>query len=518
MLPRIQFYAVVVIPGAVLMALEIVSSRVLAPQFGNSVYVWGSIIGVFLAAMSIGYVWGGRLADARPRLADLGLLLIAAAGAQALVLLAARPVVDVLGEWTAGAPWGTLVATSVLFGPPTLLLATVAPYVVRLAARDLKLLGGTAGHLYAISTGGSLLGTLGATFALIPYLALDAILRLLLLLTLAAGASAVGTAWREHRLAAALAASLAVLALTGPLLPGGPRDVLAERLTPYQTLLITQRDGVRWMTSDGTLHAAVDVATGEPWLLYPRAAAGVVLFVPEIEDVLVLGMGGGSFGSYMRSRLPELRVDYVDIDPAVPELARRLMYFRDDPFSTVRVDDARRFLRRSSRRWDVIYTDTYIGHSIPFHLSTVEFFREVEAHLRPDGAFGVNLVAAPETPFGGAFLRSVRAVFPHTYLFNVPGGNYFLVATNGAERWTDDQLGDRARQLAERWTFDPSLVEIAGFLSEGAVDLSEAMLLRDAFAPVNHLIHRDAERSAPAVEPPEPPRPPAVRSAPGGQI
>ncbi len=60
MLSRIQFYSIVVIPGAVLMALEIVSSRVLAPQFGSSVYVWGSIIGVFLAAMSIGYVWGGR--------------------------------------------------------------------------------------------------------------------------------------------------------------------------------------------------------------------------------------------------------------------------------------------------------------------------------------------------------------------------------------------------------------------------------------------------------------------------
>lgn len=503
MLSLIRFYGVVVIPGAVLMALEIVSSRVLAPQFGNSVYVWGSIIGVFLAAMSLGYVWGGRLADARPDLAHLGQLLIAAAGAQAVVLLAGRRVVDALGDWTGGAPWGTLVATSILFGPPTLLLATVAPYVVKLATRDLRLLGGTAGHLYAISTGGSLLGTLGATFALIPYLGLDAILRLLLLLTLVAGVTAMGAAWRQNRLVTALAASLAVFAFASGLHPGGSRGVLAERLTPYQTLRVYERDGVRFMTSDGTLHAAVDVATGEPWMLYPRVAAGAVLFAPAAEDLLVLGLGGGSVGTYLRSRLPELRVDYVDIDPAVPELARRLMFFRDDPYTTVHVDDARRFLKESPRRWDFIYADTYIGHSIPFHLSTVEFFREVAAHLRPEGIFGVNLIAAPETPYGGAFLRSVREVFHQTYVFNVPGGNYFLVATTRTERWTGDQLGERARQLAERWTFEPSLIDIAGFLSRSPVDLSEAMLLRDAFAPVNYLIFRDAQSSVPKIQPPD---------------
>lgn len=502
MLFRIRFYSVVVIPGAVLMALEIVSSRVLAPQFGNSVYVWGSIIGVFLAAMSLGYVLGGRLADARPQLANLGQLLIAAAGTQAVVLLAGRRVVDVLGDWTSGEPWGTLVATSVLFGPPTVLLATVAPYAVKLATRDLSLLGGTAGHLYAISTAGSLLGTLGATFVLIPYLELDAILRLLLLLTVLAGAGAVGAAWREHRLAVALAASLAVLGFASDLLPA-PRDVLAERITPYQTLRVYERDGVRFMTSDGTLHAAIDVASGEPWLIYARTAAGALIFDPEIEDLLVLGMGGGSTGNYLKAQLPDLRVDYVDIDPAVPELARRLMSFRDHPGSAVHVDDARRFLKESTREWDFIYADTYIGHSIPFHLSTVEFFREVAAHLRPGGVFGVNLIASPETPFGGAFLRSVREVFSQTYVFKVPAGNFFLVATHREERWSADEIRDRARQLEGRWTFQPSLPEIAGYLSRGTVDLSEAMLLRDDFAPVNHLIFRDAERSVPALEPPE---------------
>lgn len=492
MLQRLQFYSVVVIPGGVLMALEIVSSRVLAPQFGSSVYVWGSIIGVFLAAMSLGYVWGGRLADARPRLACLGELLIGAAGSQTIVLLFGRRLVDALGAWTGGTPWGTLVAVSLLFGPPTVLLATVAPYAVKLATRDLSLLGGTAGHLYAVSTGGSLLGTLGATFVLIPYLGLDAILRLLLLATVLVGAGAVGAAWRRHRLATAAALSLLVLAVSNSLMPGARRGIIAERVTPYQTLRVVESDGVRSMVSDGTLHAAVDMETGKPWLVYPRIAVGALLFDPEMESMLVLGMGAGSVGSYLSGQVPELTVDYVDIDPAVPDLARRLMLFEDDARSAVHVDDARRFLNASSRTWDFIYADTYIGHSIPFHLSTVEFFRVVARHLEPAGLFGVNLVSSPATPFGAAFVRSVRAVFRQTYVFNVPGGNYFLLATNREERWSRQQLIERARQLAGRWSFDPSIVEIAGFLSRDTIDLADAKVLTDAYAPVNHLVTQDA--------------------------
>lgn len=495
MLKRFQFYCAVVIPGAVLMALEIVSSRVLSPQFGSSVYVWGSIIGVFLAAMSLGYVWGGRLADARPELSHLGQLLVGASAAQAVVLLFGRAMVDALGDWTGGAPWGTLVATSILFGPATTLLATVAPYAVKLATRDLSILGGTAGHLYAISTAGSLMGTLGATFVLIPYLGLNAILRLLLLATVLTAIGAIGASWRFHRLSTALALTLVVFAVSGKLLPSPPGDVLAERITPYQTLRVVGRDNIRFMSSDGTLHAAVDLKTGEPWLIYPRTTAGAVLFDPDMKDLLVLGMGGGSVGLYLGSRLG-LAVDYVDIDPVVPELARELMLFQEAEGSTVHVDDARHFLNESSRQWDFIYADTYIGHSIPFHLSTVEFFSEVVKHLRPDGLFGVNLISGPNTPYGAAFLRSVRHAFRQTYVFNVPGGNYFLLATDREERWNREQLADRARQLNDRWTFEPSLVDIAGFLNPDTVDLSEAMVLRDEFAPVNHLVLQQNSKDA----------------------
>ena len=489
MVSRLQFYWVVVAPAAVLMALEIVSSRVLAPQFGSSVYVWGSIIGVFLAAMSVGYALGGWLADRWPSLAHLGRLLLGAAFAQTVILLAGRPVVAALGELTGGSPTGTLLATALLFGPSTVLLATVSPYAVKLATRDLSLLGGTAGHLYAISTAASLVGTLGATFVLIPHLGIDVILRLLLMLTAATSLVALVSGRRE-RVTVAAAVALVALAVL-PLGREADAGVLADRITPYQTLKVVESDGVRYMYSDGTLHSTVILDSGEPWLIYPRYAAAALLLRPETASMLVLGMGGGSAGSYLERRLPALAVDYVEIDPAVPELAREYLLFEDGR-GTVHIDDGRRFLAaQGGRRWDFVYCDTYIGSSIPFHLSTVEFFREVRQHLEPGGGLGINVASGLDNPFTRAMLRSLREVFAQVLIFAVPQGNLLLLAADLSDAPDRGELLARARDLDARYGLDPSLEAIAGRLRQPDLDLSDAVVLTDAYAPVNHLVRFD---------------------------
>ncbi len=492
-LSSIRFYAVVIIPGAVLMALEIVSSRVLSPHFGSSVYVWGSIIGVFLAAMSIGYFWGGKLADRRPAMAIVGRLILAAGMAQTVVLLAGSRVVAALGDATNGSPGGTLLATALLFGPITTFLATVSPYVVKLATRDLGLLGGTAGHLYALSTAGSLAGTLGATFVLIPHLDLESILRLLLAITALVSIAALATRWRRERLYLALAASLLLFsAVPGTLTREAGSKLLADRITPYQTLRVSESDGVRFMLSDGTIHAAVVVESREPWLLYPRQAGAALLLKPDIERFLVLGMGGGGVGTYLQKQLPELSIDFVDIDPAVPELARELFFFQDGERARVHVDDGRRFLASRPRaRWDYIYADTYIGHSIPFHMATVEFFREVRAHLEAGGVFGLNLMSDVRSPFSRGILRSLASVFKELYVFVVPGGNYLILATDRARPPNRQQLLETARRLDPKYGFDPSLERMAGYYRGLDIDLTQALLLTDRFAPVNHLIRMD---------------------------
>jgi len=236
---RLRFYWVVAVCGGVLMALEILSSRVLAPHYGNSVYVWGSIISVFLAALSLGYLWGGRLADREPSMASLGRMVVLAAAFEAVLLLFGARLAGALAELTGGNPAGTLLAAAVLFGPASVMLATVSPWAVRLAVRDLGLVGNTAGRLFALSTLGSLAGTLACTFLLIPFLGLRQILGLLTALTALTACVAFAGAFRSE----VPATILAVILLAGSLpaasfAPQGAHDLIYERVTPYQTLQV----------------------------------------------------------------------------------------------------------------------------------------------------------------------------------------------------------------------------------------------------------------------------------------
>ncbi|HYG61690.1 MAG TPA: fused MFS/spermidine synthase [Thermoanaerobaculia bacterium] len=489
MLPRLRFYWVVVTCGAVIMALEIVSSRILAPYFGNSVYIWGSIISVFLAALSLGYLWGGRLADRHPTMAALGRMITFAAFGQALLLMAGVPVTQWLAARTGGASAGPLLAATVLFGPTSVLLATVSPWAVRLAARDLGHLGNTAGRLYALSTLGSLAGTLACTFLLIPFLELREILGLLTALTAVTALVAFGERLRAEAPTAALAALLVVFAVArGASVARPAPGLLHERTTPYQTLRVYERDGVRRLESDRMQQSAVEMATGEPAVQYIRHVPFVLLLRPDMDRMLALGMGAGSAAGYLQKRLPGLEMDNVDIDPAVPELARRFLLFRDSPRNRVHVADGRSFVHASDERWDFIFSDTYIGGSVPFHMTTVQFLEEVKRRLEPGGVFGVNLAAGLADPFSQAIYHTVEQRFRTTYVIQVKARANVLVLATDADPLPSDRLLARARELDRRWRFEPTLESLAGSRAPVDLDASGVPVLTDEFAPVDRLI------------------------------
>src|SRR5215207_3164984 len=194
--------------GGALLGLEIAARRVLAPYFGNSLYVWGALIGVVLAGLSTGYWVGGTIADRYPT----PRLLVAILGGSALLVLAIPYVdgwiLDRIVDWDPGPRLDPLLATIFLFGAPSVLLGTVSPIAVRLKARSLEGLGRTAGRLFAISTAGSIAGTFATAFWLIPELGTDQLL--------AAGAVALMLAAAfvalVERLAVALVAAVAIAA------------------------------------------------------------------------------------------------------------------------------------------------------------------------------------------------------------------------------------------------------------------------------------------------------------------
>lgn len=168
-------HVVAFLSGAVLLGLEIVASRVLAPYFGNSVYVWGSLISVFLLALSIGYWLGGELADRRPNLGTLGLILGLAAVCVLVLPLVYLPVGQAIANLGLEPRTAVLLASVLFFLAPSVFMGMVSPFAIKLSARDLEAIGRTSGRVYALSTLGSISGALAVSFFLIQWLGTRAI-------------------------------------------------------------------------------------------------------------------------------------------------------------------------------------------------------------------------------------------------------------------------------------------------------------------------------------------------------
>jgi len=167
---------IVFICGAVVMSFEILGSRVLAPNFGSSVFVWGSLISVFLTGLSAGYYLGGRIADRNPSSRKLGLMIIAPGVLFLTFPLYSAPITDWIFIQDLGVRLSPLIASLVLFLLPSFFLGIVSPYTAKLMICSLHTSGKTIGTLYALSTFGSIIGTLVTSFYLITIAGVNALI------------------------------------------------------------------------------------------------------------------------------------------------------------------------------------------------------------------------------------------------------------------------------------------------------------------------------------------------------
>ena len=480
--------------GAILMGLELAGSRVLAPHFGGSIFVWGSLIGVVLAAMSLGYYIGGRLVDRWPRASLLAAILFAA-GVFLLLLPRYGPeICDRIALRDFGARANSLIACIILFFVPGLLMAVTSPFVIRLTARTISRVGQTAGAVYAVSTVGSIVGTLGTAFYLITWLHTSTTLYLLggLLLFAALIAAAMG----GPRRGAAVAAALALCAVAQPAY--AKERVLLERDSPYHRLLVTDDGEHRWLRADNIWHTQMDLHDPHGrGLVYSDYADLALVFKPDIRRVLVIGLGGGTIPKRFVRDYPQVTVDAVEIDPDVIKIAARYFDCKPGPRLKIHQSDGRMFLRRSKEKWDLIVLDAYYADTVPFFLTTREFFGIAKERLTPGGVFANNVVsrvAGPRSKFFRSVYRTMGEVFPQVYAFKVAeSGTRFInievFAVNASEPTSLAELRRRAARMQGKVIKDDELLDRLDGYVGGSVSTEDVPTLTDDYAPVDALIH-----------------------------
>ncbi|HVE70406.1 MAG TPA: fused MFS/spermidine synthase [Thermoanaerobaculia bacterium] len=477
--------------GALLMGLEVAAFRIIGKTFGSALRETTAVIAVFLAAMSVGYWAGGRVGDRWPRATTLVATLVAAASSLMFV-----PAIDaMLSPRIAGSSFAlathAFLATTILFAIPSLLLAATSPIAIRLFATTTGESGSTAGSISALSTAGSIAGSIVTAFLLIDWLA--SIARTVTVVAIATLATALIVLLAQRvrpRYAFAAAGGLVAILAAGVFVrtrvdAAGPKPVFVGD-SAYHHILVTDHGPMRDLRFNVGVQSTMRRSDPfGPGLMYTDSFHIGRLLRPNAKRILVIGLGGGTAARQFPHYYPEVEVDVVDVDPVVVDVAQR--YFGVKPSARLRLHtgDGRTFLKRATQKWDLIVLDAYstnrYGDTLPPHLVTREFFRDVSARLSEDGvvhyhcAFGNSrLLGALHATMGSVFSNVLRT------RGELLASHLPMIATKDVLRAR--AKGSQARRLPEL----PRLIEE---LSD-APPPRDAMVLTDDYAPVDTLLGR----------------------------
>jgi spermidine synthase len=467
------YYLIIFVTGAGTLALEVLASRVLTPYFGVSLYIWSSILSITLTFLAVGYYAGGWLA----RRADSSLLPLAFFGApavSALATVAACLVYPWLFPKLAGIDLvlGSVLSATVLLAIPLVVLSAMNPLLIAIRPQTSGDAG--AGGVFFVSTLGSVAGVVATAFVLIPHMTNFRALLLLAIILAAlplAGATSAAVPRRRLGLVAAAAVSLVLAAGLFALAPtylGKNRDILAgeyrftlraeyssvfgnlkvvafaDRDDPSRALEMFLTDGLvqNRLLPDGRSYSEYT------YMLEALASA----YAPEARTALVLGLGAGVVPRSLAAG--GVAVDAVEINPDMVDAVRS--YVEPEPSWKVHVGDARTFVRGCRERYDLAVVDLFHGDGTPDYLLSVDFFRDLEQCLTPDGVAVMNAFALERRAENyRSLIATVQAAFPHIVAFRRPSEpgrpnlNTYLVASTNARAPTSVRIANVPPDLQE---------------------------------------------------------------------
>lgn len=493
----IPLWVLVFFNGWFIMQTEIVGARALTPYFGNSIFVWGSVIAVFLLTLAIGYSLGGKLTKKFHSHWTPAFLLIIAGVLVGLSTTYQDPLCAKIASSSFDLKWGALIAAMLLYAVPMVLAGTISPYSVHLATGARSEVGSRAGTLYAVSTIGSFLGSLIASFSLIPSYSLQigmlsggvlAIIAAIIaavslsipdkpaaLISLAFAAVAIGASMYSPRHIDISQHQVYAKSIIGGKISDAEPSTLNERLaqgqkeafeqlkkygnkpgeqvllkteTAYHRVMVTQEGPVRMLTF-GELGFKLPQTTinlnniTKHVTEYTGMMFAPILYKHDMKRVLMIGLGAADIARGIETCYPNVQMDIVELDPAMVEIAQKYFFWKPSKNVNVYTMDGRSFLNlhvvKKKQPYDWVILDAFDNDFVPFHMTTVEFYSLLRYVMSPDGILAINTRIDHQLYSYQA--RTVQAAFgdgknPGTVdaYMGHRSGNMILVAQNNAKQ------------------------------------------------------------------------------------
>ena len=498
----------VFVSGMASMSLEFAASRILIPVFGSSIYTWGSLIGVILTGLSLGYHIGGKLADKNPNFLKLCLVIFTAGLYIIFIPFIAPTITSSFIQVVSNSQYASLFAVFTLLVAPTFLLGIVSPYAIKLATRRLAELGNVSGNLYSLSTIGSIVGTFLTVFILIPTFEINYIL-FGLGVTLMVFSSLFGLARFPKVLTGLVVVVLLLFFPSISLSSAGnvmvhTGTLVYEKETLYSHLDVIDYGNIRTLYLDGNIHSQMYKDKPEELVnTYTKYFHLGFLFNPNAKDILFVGGGGFSGPKNFLSMYSDVRMDVVEIDPDVIKAARDYFNLPVDNGSRLMIhnDDARNFLSKTEKKYDLIILDAFSQNYVPFHLMTLEYFQLLDKKLTSDGVIisnNIGSMTGDTSEIVRAVYKTISQVFPSLYIFPTEDNprNLQNIMLAAMKTPTVEYSKDELRQLAsnnDRNNHNSSTVladlDYSEHLYDAELKTSDVPLLTDQFAPVEILIN-----------------------------
>ncbi|MCG8569331.1 MAG: fused MFS/spermidine synthase [Spirochaetes bacterium] len=474
---RLLSYLTCFTTGMVILVIELASFRFLAPSFGTSSYVTGIIINTVLLALAIGYYVGGYISDhiKNPHLPYL--IILATTVYLAIIYLFYSPLVQSFSQLNAIN--GSFVVILIMFFLPMIALAFIPPFLIRILSST-DTVGTTAGRIYSLSTLGSIIGGLLTTFVFIPYLGSQ--ITFLICLVLLSIITILG--FLPNFIFSAISLILMLLVLFVPPFTEKAENVLLYKESQYNILKVTEKDKDRFLFLNEYMgfHSCnldknmLSNSFVDDYLMAPMLTEG--------KDILILGNGSGTSMIQMQHFF-NANIDGVEIDPEITMVGEKFFNF-DFSHEKMNIyhEDARVFLKKTNKKYDVIVVDLFHGSPyVPFHVTTVEFYQMIQQKLKPDGVLTINMPGyAQDSILEDYYHNTIKEVFP--YLF---GSNHILYAF--FHPITEEIITNRVNQYLDDSQLSWVIITIMDDFHE-IEKKDESFVFTDNFAPVERYSYK----------------------------